>query len=81
MRFPWWAGFLVLMIAGERLELSRLRQPTPLIRFERFSMQVSQSFSLDLAFRFLTFIPALASSRRGAACHCALAAALRSGVA
>jgi hypothetical protein len=29
---PWWAGFLVLMIAGERLELSRLRQPTPLIR-------------------------------------------------
>jgi hypothetical protein len=30
---PWWAGFLVLMIAGERLELSRLRQPTPLIRF------------------------------------------------
>ena len=31
---PWWAGFLVLMIAGERLELSRLRQPTPLIRFD-----------------------------------------------
>ena len=30
---PWWVGFLVLMIAGERLELSRLRQPTPLIRF------------------------------------------------
>jgi hypothetical protein len=29
---PWWAGFLLLMIAGERLELSRLRQPTPLIR-------------------------------------------------
>jgi hypothetical protein len=29
---PWWVGFLVLMIAGERLELSRLRQPTPLIR-------------------------------------------------
>ena len=30
---PWWVGFLVLMIAGERLELSRLRQPAPLIRF------------------------------------------------
>lgn len=29
---PWWVGFLVLMIAGERLELSRLRQPTRLIR-------------------------------------------------
>lgn len=24
---PWWAGFLVLTIAGERLELSRLRRP------------------------------------------------------
>jgi hypothetical protein len=29
---PWWVGFLVLMIAGERLELTRLRQPTMLIR-------------------------------------------------
>jgi hypothetical protein len=29
---PWWVGYLVLMIAGERLELSRLRQPTALIR-------------------------------------------------
>ena len=29
---PWWAGFLVLMIAGERLELSRLRRPTTAIR-------------------------------------------------
>ena len=28
----WWMGYLVLMIAGERLELSRLRQPTALIR-------------------------------------------------
>ena len=24
---PWWVGFLVLMIAGERLELTRVRQP------------------------------------------------------
>jgi hypothetical protein len=30
---PWWVGFLVLMIAGERLELSRLRRPPPLVRF------------------------------------------------
>src|SRR5215510_6186419 len=29
---PWWAGFLVLMIAGERLELSRLRRPSATIR-------------------------------------------------
>jgi hypothetical protein len=29
---PWWVGYLVLMIAGERLELSRLRQLTALIR-------------------------------------------------
>jgi hypothetical protein len=29
---PWWVGFLVLMIASERLELSRLRRPTALIR-------------------------------------------------
>jgi hypothetical protein len=29
---PWWVGFLVLMIAGERLELSRIRRPTALIR-------------------------------------------------
>jgi hypothetical protein len=29
---PWWAGFLVLMIGGERLELSRIRQPPPTVR-------------------------------------------------
>ncbi len=27
---PWWAGFLVLTIAGERLELSRFLPPSPL---------------------------------------------------
>ncbi|HEX6988923.1 MAG TPA: hypothetical protein VF282_05585 [Bacillota bacterium] len=26
---PWWAGFLVLTIVGERIELTRLRAPTP----------------------------------------------------
>jgi hypothetical protein len=29
---PWWTGFLVLMIAGERLELTRLRRPSVLVR-------------------------------------------------
>jgi len=29
---PWWVAYLVLMIAGERLELSRVRQPTAWIR-------------------------------------------------
>ncbi len=29
---PWWIGFLVLTIAGERLELSRLLPPSPLAR-------------------------------------------------
>jgi hypothetical protein len=29
---PWWAGFLVVMIAGERLELTRLRRPTAAVR-------------------------------------------------
>jgi hypothetical protein len=30
----WWLAFLVLTIAGERLELNRLLRPTPLIRGE-----------------------------------------------
>ncbi len=29
---PWWVGFLVLMIAGERLELSRIRRPPLQVR-------------------------------------------------
>ncbi|MDR2240401.1 MAG: hypothetical protein LBE33_08160 [Zoogloeaceae bacterium] len=29
---PWWAGFLVLTIAGERLELSRFLPPSPMAR-------------------------------------------------
>jgi nitrite reductase (NO-forming) len=36
---PWWMAFLVLMIAGERLELSRVRQP---------SAQVQALFHLSL---------------------------------
>lgn len=30
---PWWIGFLVLTIAGERLELSRMLQPAPASRY------------------------------------------------
>ena len=30
----WWLAFLVLTIAGERLELNRLLRPTPVIRWE-----------------------------------------------
>ncbi|MFO7683949.1 MAG: hypothetical protein R6X34_28290 [Chloroflexota bacterium] len=29
---PWWAGFLILTIAGERLELGRILQPKPAVR-------------------------------------------------
>ncbi len=29
---PWWAGFLILTIAGERLELSRVLKPSPAAR-------------------------------------------------
>jgi hypothetical protein len=37
---PWWIGFLVLMIGGERLELSRIRQP-PLSVRARFYLSVA----------------------------------------
>lgn len=29
---PWWAGFLILMIAGERLELTRVANPKPYVQ-------------------------------------------------
>jgi hypothetical protein len=54
---PWWVGFLVLMIAGERLELSRLRQPTPLIRF---AFHAGVAFILiGLGYSFFDFPTAL----------------------
>jgi hypothetical protein len=31
---PWWVGFLVLMIAGERLELNRIRRPPFTVRVQ-----------------------------------------------
>jgi len=54
---PWWVGFLVLMIAGERLELSRLRQPTPLIRGE-FHASVAVIL-IGLGYSFFDFPTAL----------------------
>jgi hypothetical protein len=40
---PWWVGFLVLMIAGERLELSRVRRPPKSVR-ARFYLGVAILF-------------------------------------
>lgn len=37
---PWWVGFLVLMIAGERLELNRIRRPPLNVRL-RFRLSVA----------------------------------------
>lgn len=54
---PWWIGFLVLMIAGERLELSRLRRPPPLVRFA-FHAPVALIL-VGLGYSFLDFSPAL----------------------
>ncbi|MGH7927460.1 MAG: hypothetical protein ACREQV_06680, partial [Candidatus Binatia bacterium] len=54
---PWWVGFLVLMIAGERLELSRLRQPTPLIR-SAFHASVAVIL-IGLGYSFFDFPTAL----------------------
>jgi hypothetical protein len=54
---PWWVGFLVLMIAGERLELSRLRQPTALIR-GAFHASVAV-LVLGLGYSYFDFLTAL----------------------
>jgi hypothetical protein len=61
---PWWMAFLVLTIAGERLELSRFLPPS---RFAR------TAFALVVAAILLSLFLALALPRAGAA---ALAAAL-----
>ncbi len=54
---PWWVAFLVLMIAGERLELSRLRQLAPLIRFA-FHASVAVLL-IGLGYSFFDFPAAL----------------------
>jgi hypothetical protein len=54
---PWWLAFLVLMIAGERLELSRLRRPTPSIR-GAFHASVAVIL-LGLGYSFFDFTTAI----------------------
>lgn len=41
---PWWIGFLVLTIAGERLELSRFMPPSPMAR--RFFVAIMAGLAL-----------------------------------
>jgi hypothetical protein len=48
---PWWGAFLVLTIAGERLEMARLRQPSPIARalFMGSFMMLMGGLALTLA--------------------------------
>ena len=50
---PWWIGFLVLMIGGERLELSRIRRP-PLTVRAKFYLSVAL-FVIGLCGTFIDF--------------------------
>lgn len=61
---PWWAGFLVLTIAGERLELSRFMPPSPMAQ---------RLFALLVALLLAGMVGASSSWRTG---HLILAAAL-----
>jgi hypothetical protein len=54
---PWWAGFLVLTIAGERLELSRFLPPSPTAK---------RLFALMLAALLAGLAASAVSSRAGA---------------
>ena len=49
---PWWIGFLVLTIAGERLELSRVLPPSPFARTAFAVVVAAILVSLLLAFAF-----------------------------
>jgi len=49
---PWWIGFLVLTIAGERLELSRLLPPSPFARKAFAAIVAAILGSLVAAFTF-----------------------------
>ena len=55
---PWWIGFLVLTIAGERLELSRFLPPSPFGRM---------AFALIVAAILCSLIASFAFPRAGAA--------------
>lgn len=50
---PWWAGFLVLTIAGERLELSRFLPPSPAAR--RVFIAVLAGLTFGMAFHAQVF--------------------------
>jgi len=59
---PWWIGFLVLTIAGERLELSRFLPPSPLAR---------RAFAVIVAAILAALLLAFAFPRTGAAAQAA----------
>jgi hypothetical protein len=48
---PWWAGFLVLTIAGERLELSRFLPPSPTARRVFVAVLAGLTFGMALEAR------------------------------
>lgn len=54
---PWWAGFLVLTIAGERLELSRFLPPSPVAR--RVFIAVLAGLTFGMTFHAQVFGAAL----------------------
>ncbi len=54
---PWWAGFLVLTIAGERLELSRFLPPSPMA--QRVFIGVLAGLTFGMAFQPQVFGAAL----------------------
>ncbi len=54
---PWWAGFLVLTIAGERLELSRFLPPSPVA--QRVFIGVLAGLTFGMAFQPQVFGAAL----------------------
>ncbi|HLS90352.1 MAG TPA: hypothetical protein VK101_03805 [Limnochordia bacterium] len=71
---PWWAGFLILTIAGERIEMSRLRPRTPRAR------RLTNTFVLGfIAALFLTLIDQDLGVRAASAAVLGLTAALAHG--
>lgn len=54
---PWWAGFLVLTIAGERLELSRFLPPSPVA--QRVFVAVLAGLTFGMVFQAQVFGAAL----------------------
>ena len=50
---PWWAGFLVLTIAGERLELSRFLPPSPTAQRIFVAVLAGQTFGMALSAHLL----------------------------